>query len=181
MASAISDPLVVEFDAENRNPYFPPLDRAMRGRYDAQLAARHDKDAGALLSEIPEAIPGQRLAVTESGEAEIVEPLHDPRYAAIAERIKSRGIRLRPERERLAIDKATALYWIREAVAAGQARVVSGRLPERIEGTPKLHFITQPHESSEGRLSKALESMAAAQREQTAALLQLVTALANKK
>ena len=174
--------VVVEFDADNRNPYFPPLQTALRGAYSAQVASRRDKDAGALLSEWPEPIPGQRLAVdVETGEAALVEPLHDPRFAAIAERIKARGIKLCPEREHVACDVPTLLHWIKEAVNAGQAKVVAGRLPEKIEGTPRLHFIVQPVETAEAKLAKAMESMAEAQREQTKALTAVLTALAAKR
>lgn len=174
--------LVCEFDAENRNVYFPPLDRSLRGRFDAQLAARRDKDAGALLSEIPDPIPGQQIAVdVETGEAALVEPLHDPRFAAIAERIKARGCKLFPEREPLKIDKPTVLHWLKQAVTDGQARVVKGELPAKIDGTPKLHFIVQPQASTSDKLAAALDNLAAAQREQTDAITKILTALAAKK
>lgn len=174
-----TETLLVEFDAENRNPYFPPLSRSLRGRFDAQLAAKRDKDAGALLSEWPDGIPGQQLAVDcETGKAELVEPLHDPRYAAIAERIKSRGCRLFPEREPVALDKPTVLHWIKEAVNAKQAKVIRGELPEKIDGTPILHFIVQPVESTEAKLATAINGMAGAMREQTEALTKVLAALA---
>jgi hypothetical protein len=175
-------PLVVEFDHENRNPYFPPLLRSLRGRFDAQLAAKRDKDAGALLSEWPDGIPGQQITVDcETGEAALLEPLQDPRFAAIADRIKARGAKLFPPRETLPLDKATALHWIKQAVVDGQAKVIAGTLPEKIDGTPRLHFIVQPVESTEAKLASAIDGMAAAMREQTDAITKLLAALASKK
>ena len=174
--------LLVEFDNENRNPYFAPLMRSLRGRFDAQLATKRDKDAGQLLSEWPDGIPGQQMSVDmDTGEAVLVEPLHDPRYAAITERVKQRGCRLFPAREPVALDKPTVLHWLKEAVAAGQAKIIRGALPDKIEGTPKLHFIVQPVETTETKLATAMDSMAAAIREQTEALTKVLAALASKK
>jgi hypothetical protein len=178
----MSAALLVEFDADNRNPYFPPLERVMRGAYSSQIAVRRDKDAGAVLAEFPEPIPGQQLAVNvESGDAAILEPLHDPRFAAIADRIKGRGIRLPEQRESVKCDLPTLIHWIKEAVEAKQARVVSGSLPDKIEGKPRLHFIVQPRESSEAKLAAAIDRMAAAQEQQTEAITKLLAALAAKK
>lgn len=177
----MTNTLLVEFDAENRNPFFPPLTKAMRGRFDPQLAARRDKDAGALMSEIPEPIPGQQLSIDpDTGEVALVEPLHDPRFAAIAERVKSRGCGLFPAREKVAVDLPTAVYWARVALDAKQARIVAGTVP-KVEGKPQLDFIVAPRESSESKLTAALLDLAAAQRETGEMIAKALIAIGGRK
>jgi hypothetical protein len=173
--------LLVEFDCENRNVFWPPTTTALRGKFDAQLAARRDKDAGPLLSEWPDGIPGQQLSIdADTGEVALVEPLHDPRFAATAERVKSRGCRIFPEREKIAVDLPTAVHWVNVALAAKQARIVSGTVP-RVEGKPQLDFIVTPRESNESRLATALADLAAAQRESNELIAKVLTALASRK
>lgn len=157
------EPLVVEFDASNRNPYFPPLDRKFRGRFSAALAVRTDKDAGELGGEWPEPIPGQHLAIDcDTGEAAVVEPLHDPRFKEIADRLKGKKLTLPPEREAVTCDLPTLLLFTQRAIKAGQARIVSGQIPPFDESKARQHFITQPHEDVEAKLATAMESQAAA-------------------
>lgn len=162
----IAEPIVLEFADENRNPLFPPLpERPMRGRFDSTLAVKRDADASKLLVDWPDGIPGERLEVNpETGEAAIVEPLRDPRFAAIADKLKQRGLALPPARQPLPqLDKPTALYWVREAVRNKQAVLISGKLPDKIEGTPRTEFILSPPPPSPlDRLTEALLAQATA-------------------
>src|SRR5262245_50745723 len=158
-----SEPLVLEFgDDLCRNIYFAPLDRRFRGRFDAQQLARRDRDAGALLNEWPEPIAGQQLAIDlETGAADVLEPLHE--FPAIAARIKSRGLTLAPERERVECDLPTMLFYAAAAVKAGQARVVRGTLPDHIdEAKVRKDLFINAVESDTVKLSSALTAQARA-------------------
>lgn len=158
---AKQESLVVEFGDELcRNIYFPPLDRRFRGRFDAQQLARRDRDAGALLTDWPDSVSGQQLAVDEGGEVAVLEPLHQ--FPAIKARIEKRGLSLAPPRERVECDLPTLLHHVRAAVNAGTARIVSGSIPDFDESKVRKDLFIAQVESDTNKLATALTAQAKA-------------------
>lgn len=154
--------LVIEFGMDDacRDVYFPPLDRRMRGRFDAKIVAAHDADAGPLLGEWKEPLAGQMLAI-EGDDVAVLEPLH--KFPAIAARLKQRNLTLAPEREAVKCDPLTAMYYAREAVKAGQAKVISGTLPTDIdESKVQRDFIVKPPVNPQKSLASAIEAQTVA-------------------
>ncbi len=157
---AKGETLLVEFgDDRCRNYFFPPLDRRLRGRFDAQQLAKHDRDAGALIADWPEAVAGQQLEIdNDTGEAAIVEPLHD--FPSIAARLHKSGLQLAPRRESVTCDLPTLLYYTRDAVKSGAARIVRGALPEFDESKARLHLFVEPPLNQTAELAKAFNRLA---------------------
>lgn len=157
-----AETLVVEFgDDHCRDIFIAPLDRRFRGRFEAQQIAKHDRDAGALLADWPDPIAGQQIEIDlDSGAAAVLEPLHE--FPAIAQRLKSRGMSLAPARESVACDLPTLLYYVRAAVAAKQARIVRGTIPEIDESKVRRDLFVAQSEPTTMALAKALNAQAAA-------------------
>lgn len=155
--------LLVQFGDEcSRNVFFPPLDRRFRGTFDAHQLARHDPDAGRLVTNWPEPVLGQQLEIDlETGEAAVIEPLHA--FPEIAKRIKGRGLTLAPARESVKCDLPTLLWYTRAAVQGGKARVVKGRLPEDIdESRVRKDLFVKPVENPIDKMAAALTAQAQA-------------------
>ncbi len=154
-----SNTIEIEFDTpKNANVCFQPLTRTFRGRFDV----RRMKDGGRLFSTWPEPIPGQRLSVNfDSGECEIIEPLWEPAFAAIRERIERKGMTIAPGREPAKLDPATAHHWLKGLIETGDCKIVSGELPAKVEGKPQLRFHSveqlDPVESSIVALTSAIQ------------------------
>ena len=127
----------IEIDGlRNENLRFRPLQREVRGRFDwTRIGEPEAHRAAVQWGGLP--IPGQRIGYDDTtGIGFIVDPLHDPAHAALAEKIKARGMKLPPAREEFtAADKPTWLYWLRQAVRCGLARIVKGELPDDIDET----------------------------------------------
>ena len=161
--------VTIEVDGKNRNLLFPPLRRRIRGRFDVARMP----EPGRLRTEWAEPIPGQLLALNPAtGAAALVEPLRGAEHAGLREKIERRGLRIAEEREDLGpVHVPTWLHFMRLAVDAGMARVVSGELPERneIEGEPQMDYVTRRQPSPIDRLTAAIER-------QTAALEKLLSA-----
>lgn len=160
--------VLIEFDTPtNSNVLFQPLQRVIRGRFDA----RRIRSAGPLWDRWPEVIPGQRLQLnTTTGEAAIVEPLWNAEHSTIRNRIESRGMKLAPGSEELKADVPTWVYWIRQLVESGKAKLVSGELPTKVEGTPRTRFLSNETPEPIDRLTDAI-------REQTEVMTQLLQKL----
>lgn len=146
--------------ATNQELHFTPLGRNIRGRFDYNrvaepMAAQHTR-------EFPNGIPGQRLTLDlDSGEAAIVEPLHDPAYRDIRQKIEKRGMQLPPERQTFQVDAAsqpTWLWWIRNVIESGLAKLTRGTLPEKITGDIRKRFIVneQTKDPRDSRIDKLL-------------------------
>jgi hypothetical protein len=140
--------LEVEIDTPtNGNLIFMPIGgKKVRGRFDwrrvkeplaAITAARWP--AGGI-------IPGQRIGVDpDTGAAWIVDPLHDSENSLVRERIVGQGLTLPPARQDFpGVHVPTWLHWIKRACEAGLAKIVTGALPAKIEGEPKLSFFGNP-------------------------------------
>lgn len=143
---------------QNACLFFAPLKRAIRGRFDALRATRYDAGAVKLLTEWPQPVPGQRLRLNlDTGEASVIEPLHEAEFAAIRAKIERTG-RLEPSAQPTPAHVPTWLYWMKRAVESGMAVVVEGKLPDEIDGEPQLSFFSRPRVSETARLAKAIES-----------------------
>ncbi len=172
MAKAEANILEIEVAGPcNENLLFRPLQRKVRGRFDVQVAMKHDSGAAALLNEWPTPIPGQRIGVNvATGEGYISEPLHEPEHAAYREKIERSGMGLEPERQTFTVDVPTWTYWLKDAVIAGLATVTVGTLPDEIQGKPQKLFYSEEQTNPIDRLAAAMEK----QNESFAALLKLL-------
>ena len=148
--------LEIEIDGkENECLHFRPLQRSIRGRFD--FARLREPMADTLRSTWPEAIPSQRIGI-DGADGFVLEPLHDAEHSQTRERIEGQGMKLADAKETFAdIDLPTWLFWIKHAVESGIAKVVSGKLPDTIEGEPQLSFITIRQPSDTARLATAIE------------------------
>jgi hypothetical protein len=136
----------VEVDTPaNANLFFLPANRTIRGRFD--FARDAEPMAKVLTQEFPRGVPGQRLVLDlDAGEAHLVESLHFPEHKDVRKAVEKRwGIG--PERETFKVppeDAPTWLYWLKRAVDAGTARLLSGTLPDKVEGKVKKTVISLP-------------------------------------
>jgi len=148
--------LTVEIDGEqNQNVYFRPLLRKVRGRFD--LHRCREPNAGKLHAKWPQPIPGQRLELNlDSGEAFVVEPLWEEKFAALRETIEASGQKLTDERQAVKADVSTWIYWLKSLVETGKAKLLSGSFP-RLDSEPqkRFHSIEQPDPLD--RLAAAIE------------------------
>jgi hypothetical protein len=134
----------IEVDnAQNGQLHFLPIGRSLRGRFDP--ARDTEPQARLLLIDYPRGVPGQRLALdADAGTAWLTDGLHDAEHKEAREKLKRKGYALPPEREELTLQKGdvpTWLYWIKRAVESGLARLVRGKLPDKIEGPVKKSFV----------------------------------------
>lgn len=147
----------------NCNLTFMPLGKRIRGRFDVARAIKTDGEAARLLKAWPDPIPGQVIGIdVEAGMGYLREPLHDPEFAAIRERIEKTGKKLEPERQTFQNRHVpTWLHWLKRAVECGAAKLVRGTLPEKIDG--ELEFNTpfaramQTRKDPTTRLAEAME------------------------
>jgi hypothetical protein len=177
-----SELLEIEMDAANRDVFFKPLGRNLRGRFDMSKC----KESGArdYMDRYPVPLPGMRVTLDPAaGVAAIIDPLYDVEFRAARDSVEKKH-RLATERESVDVSAPNTLAtWVRELgrlVQSGLARIVRGTLPT-VPGEPKLHFLTKPRASQTERLAIAFERFTAEQARQTDALLSLVTSLAAKK
>jgi hypothetical protein len=164
--------LTVEVDGpKNENLFFRPLSRKIRGRFDVARIP----DPGPLRQSWPDPIPGQRLTLNlDTGEAAIVEPLHDAEHTALRQKIEKRAT-IPPAREELGkVDLPTWLHWLSGTVACGKGHVVAGKLPEKIDGKPKTSFLVQRTPDPIDRLAEGFSRLAEELGKQNALLAKLV-------
>jgi len=180
-----SEVLEVEIDGPaNESLRFRPLAREVRGRHEWSRCPSPDAHRLGLRDYAGAAIPGQLLGIDlEAGKGYLKDPLHEPEHAALAERIVKKGMRLPPAREEFAAHGPTWIFWIAQAVRAGLARIVKGKLPEALDETDvrKDFLFAPPKPSERDRLADAINRMAESQAAQTEALTKLLSALASKK
>jgi len=155
-------PVEVEVDGPRcEDLIFAPLQRRIRGRLDFLKVG--EPMAAVEAQNWPGPIPGQRLGIDREGTGYIAEPLHDPRNGTIKERIEAKGMKLEPKTQVFdSVDAPTWLFWIKQAVEAGIAKVVSGKLPDKIDGKVQMNFVTnEPAESPVDKLTAAIERQTA--------------------
>ena len=154
--------LEIEVDGpHNENLHFRPLQRSIRGRFDMMRVG--EPMAKVKASEWPTPLPSQRLGIDADGAGFIAEPLHEPQHTPIREKIEKRGLKLEPALQTFeGIDTPTWMFWLKRAVESGLAKVVSGKLPDRIDGKPKTNFIlNEPRPSAVDRLTAAIDRQSA--------------------
>jgi len=159
-------------DCENRELYFPPLNRRIRGRYD--FSKIPGPGAAEVASEYPFGLPGMILELSPDGsDAYLREPLYDPQHAATREKIEKRW-KLEPEVQEFEnIDLCTWVRHIKMAIKAGLCRIIKGELP-KVKGKPILSLVLpNPPQSDLAELKDAI-------REQTAVMTQLLERLTDK-
>lgn len=180
----------VEFCADNgQKVFFKPTRRPERGRIDFAMAkSEHYREMHKVWKE---AVPGKIAGVTEEGQKYIRDPLHDKQYSKLAAIMKARGQALPEEREVFASESIlTWLFWLRRAVDAGLAKIISGELPSieqldsrkrrpRDERFPRRSFILEEpaEESPTEHLTKAMEQLSSSVAAQTAVMQQLLAKL----
>jgi hypothetical protein len=166
----------IEVAQPNTNFHFRPLQRTVRGRF--EMAAVPEPMAKIEASNWPLPIPGQRLGIDREGIGYIIEPLHEAGNAPIREKIEKRGAKLEPAQTLYeAIDLPTWHYWLKRAVDSGLCRIVAGKLPDAIEGTPRKNFIlADPGPTAGDKLTAAIEAQTAAFAGLTAAIGELLKA-----
>ena len=151
--------LEVAIDNErNCNVFFQPLQRTIRGAYD--FGRCPEPESGRLSRRFNgRPIPGQVLGI-EGERGYVRDGVHgDDEMLHLAQQ---RGLKIPPEREEVGeVDRATWLYWLRRAVDAGHARVVSGKLPELtdIEGEPQKVFQPRPKSPTDEKLDRLTDTL----------------------
>jgi hypothetical protein len=129
----------IEIDTpRNGSLWFRPLQRQLRGRFDFNRVAEPMARVAPFEHKVPEVFPGLHVALdTEALAAAVIEPLHGPDHQEVRAKLKARGWGLGNEREEIEV-KAEALptwlYWLKRAVEGGTARLVKGKLPDKVEG-----------------------------------------------
>ncbi|HWB13407.1 MAG TPA: hypothetical protein VG826_29550 [Pirellulales bacterium] len=175
----MSDTIEVEIDTpKNGDAYFQPLKRKLRGRFDALRDA--SKSAA---KRFPKPIPGQHLLIdTANGDCFVTEPLYEEEHRVSRETIEKRGFRL-PERREVhrGGHVPTLLHWVKNLVDAGLARVVSGKLPDKIDGKPRLRFHGEDRPDKDKVLADAVAAQTAAVDRQTAVFEALLRELTKKR
>jgi hypothetical protein len=172
-----AQPVEIEIDGpRNEALHFRPLQRNLRGRFDLNRVGEPLARMRAQAWPLP--VPSQRIGIDPAGNGYIVEPLHEPAFAPIRERIEKAGRRLEPALQTFdAVHVPTWLFWITRAVQCGIARVVSGKLPDKIDGKPTMNFITgDPSPTAADKLTAVLERQSAAFEGLAAAIGKLVEA-----
>ncbi len=154
--------LEIEIDGQHNEAFFfRPLQRKVRGRFDLNRIG--EPMARVTATEWPSAIPSQRLGVDPSGGGYVTEPLHDEEHAALREKIERQGSRLEPAvQEFQDIDLPSWLFWIKRAVESGLAKVTSGKLPAKIEGTPQMNYVTGDKATFGNELQETMRAQTAA-------------------
>jgi hypothetical protein len=149
----------IEIDGpRNESLYFQPLMRKVRGRVD--FLRSPDKQGRGLFDKWPTPIPGERLGIDlQTGTGYVLEPLHDKAHADTRRRIEANKLRLQDERQEFPnAHVPTWLNRMKAAVESGIAKLVTGKLPERIDGEPDLTVFSR---SAASRTDALLAEMAA--------------------
>lgn len=151
----------IEIDDADRDLYFAPLGRRVRGRVDPARVTKKNADAARLMSEWP-VVPGQVLGYDfASGCGFISEPLHTEEHASVREHIEKKGFGLEPEKQVFqGQHAATWVYWMSRAVESGMAKVVSGAFPSKLDGEPRKRFLVAEQPSTTDKLVAVLERQA---------------------
>jgi hypothetical protein len=156
----------VEF-VGNRDHYFRPMGRVIRGRL--ETSAMPERGATDLAREFS-SVPGMVLGLADDGNAYLREPLHEPAHAGIRKKLERR-FTIADEREDLGkVDLPTFVWWIGQAIEAELARIVRGALPE-VKGRVRKNFLHADREDPRRRLEKmqlaaALATMTPQQRKE---------------
>lgn len=186
VATATENVVEVEIDGpHNEACIFRPLQRRIRGRFELRRIA--EPLAMTKHTEHPDPIPGQRLRLNiDTGLAELIEPLRMPEFAAIRQRYEfnERGEKTATFAEDEAfenVDVPTWLYWMKAEKEAGNAKLLAGTLPDKIEGKIRRSFYTTPPENHETTVADAMTKMADAMAANTAVMTELLKRMTGGK
>jgi hypothetical protein len=150
--------IICEIDGpQNQSVMFRPWGKKIRGRFD--IHRLRDAGAGSLMTLFPQPIPGQYISLDLStAEGIVIEPLHEDKFAAIRERIEKMGQTLPAQREVLqGIDLTTCLWWLRELVNSGKAKLIEGEFPKIDESKVQRRFHSTERPGTEDKLLTAIE------------------------
>lgn len=149
---------------QNRQYFFPPVGKPLRGRIDFSLSRTKTNEARRQVW--PEVIPGMILGMSPDGKSMYLrEPLYDEEHAKIRKKAEGKGQFLGEKlQEFQGHTPRTWAYWMARAVESGAARVVKGNLPtaESLEGPrqcpkhderfPRKDFLFAPKERNPNEL-----------------------------
>ena len=156
--------LEIEIDGpRNEALLFAPLQRSIRGRCDLMRLGAPECILEA--QKWPGPIPSQKLGIDPDGNGYLEEPLHAPEFSPHRERIeKKMGMKLEPAvQEFPGIHLPSWLFWIKRAVESGIAKVTKGKLPDVIDGKPRLNYVlAEPEATNTDKLTAALQQQTAA-------------------
>lgn len=142
----MSDLIEIEVDSpRNESLSFPPLQQEVRGRFLFHRVA--EPMAMSKAEEWGTEIPGQRIGLNvQAKEGYVKDMLHDPQYQDAKRKVEAHKFKLPSPLEKYPLktqdEIATWIYWMQRVVDAGIAKVISGRLPEKYEGTPRKNFLS---------------------------------------
>ncbi len=181
---------VVEIEVHsdtNANLRWEPVGETLRGSF--RVSKCRNPEAGRLAMHLPDGLPGMRVRIDpEKGTAAILEPLAGPDHKTTRDTLAklttgdetATGERLTfapALKEYPAAHAPTWIGWAVRAVRAGLARVVSGKLPDKVPADCKPRSFSPPEPPDEKDATiKALVAVLAAkltpdERKQFAGLL----------
>lgn len=140
-----------QYDNKNRNWWFRPLQRALRGRFLLDRVA--EPTAMAHRDKIPVDVPGLIVAVDrQKREGYLIEPIHD--HPKIVEWVKKIGKSLdEPTTTFENIDPDEWLFFIDAANKAGKVQV-EGVIPDKIDYTPPKNYLQGKSKRGQERLAE---------------------------
>jgi hypothetical protein len=136
--------------------FFLPLNRTLRGRLDLN-AIRQARD---LADKFPSPLPGLVLGLdTDNGSAWLRDPLYDAEHASSRDALSKMGFGFGPAREEFqSVDLPTWAYWLRQAVAGGHARVISGEVPN-VEGLVRKTVLRSAKPEKDQQIDRLLATV----------------------
>ena len=155
----------IEIDsAHNSNLYFAPAGVLVRGRFSMMRFGQFERNALALQNDPLAEIPGQVIGIDPANRrAWIDEPLQFPQHAKLAKLIEKARFALPerqdftlPEKDRHYCPVSTWLYWMKDAVDLGVAKLVRGQFPDELPGTPRKEFLVRDDDSHEAMFKKLI-------------------------
>ncbi len=174
--------LVIEADSHDEtNVFFPPIQDRIRGRFDATRRVGRNPDCASLLGQWTQPVPGQRISIdTTTATGSVIEPLRaDEENASIVELFKKRSIKVPESKSFSGIHVPSWLHHMKAIVEAGLARVVEGKVPDKIEGEAKKSFITDDTPDPEEQLRATVAENSEVMKECVVAIKQLAEAISN--
>lgn len=145
---------------QNHSLLFAPAQQKLRGRVD--FVRMKEKEAFDHAQRYPRGIPGLVVGFDpETGEAFIRDRLDEPEWADVKRQIEKTGQTSEPRRALggHCSHGPTMLHWMRRAVQGGFAEVITGRLPEVIEGEPVTDFYRTREPDKQGEAVKPLKML----------------------
>lgn len=151
----------IEVKGDNRNLFFEPLGKTVRGELDFQKVKEPQARLQADRWSGP--IPGQRISIdSKAGIGKISDPLHTDAYKPVREQI-TKNYRLPPAEEEF--DNAHVPSWLdrmKRAVDAGHATITKGQFPDKLPGKPIKRFLTMDEPTEQDKQTAVFDRLASA-------------------